>query len=73
MSKAGPYDSALNLLNLLIMVLCLLRCLAVLQRHIVRAMNYLVALFFAMDAVMKMIAQGVLLTPTAYFQVRFPC
>lgn len=34
-----------------------------------RSMNYLVALFFAVDAVMKMIAQGVLLTPTAYFQV----
>jgi hypothetical protein len=32
-------------------------------------MNYLTALFFAADAVMKMVAQGVLFTPTAYFQV----
>ena len=40
-----------------------------LQRHTVRSMNGLVALFFAVDAIMKMIAQGVLLTPTAYFQV----
>ena len=40
------------------------------QRHIVRSMNYLVALYFAVDAIMKMIAKGVLLTPTAYFQVR---
>jgi len=43
--------------------------MCVLQRHTVRAMNYLTALFFAADAVMKMIAQGVLFTPTAYFQV----
>ena len=35
-----------------------------------RYMNYLVALFFAVDAIMKMVAKGVLLTPTAYFQVR---
>lgn len=40
-----------------------------LQTNTVRAMNYLTALFFAVDAVMKMVAQGVLFTPTAYFQV----
>lgn len=32
-------------------------------------MNYFVALFFLVDAIMKMIAQGVLLTPKGYFQV----
>ena len=32
-------------------------------------MNYLTALFFAVDALMKMVAQGVLFTPSGYFQV----
>lgn len=40
-----------------------------LQTNTVKAMNYLTSLFFAADAVMKMVAQGVLFTPTAYFQV----
>lgn len=34
-----------------------------------RAMNYLTAIFFAFDAVCKMVAAGVLFTPSAYFQV----
>ena len=40
-----------------------------LQAHNVRAMNYLTALFFAVDALMKMVAHGVLFTPSGYFQV----
>ena len=35
----------------------------------VRSMNVLVALFFAVDAILKCLAYGVLLTPTAYLQV----
>lgn len=34
-----------------------------------RAMNFLTAIFFAVDTVVKMTAKGVILTPTAYFQV----
>ena len=40
------------------------------QENTVRALNYLTAIFFAFDAIMKMVAKGVLLTPKAYFQVR---
>ena len=40
-----------------------------LQAGVVKAMNWLVAIFFTIDAIMKMIAQGVLFTTTAYFQV----
>ena len=35
----------------------------------VRSLNVLVAFFFTVDAVLKCLAHGVLLTPTAYLQV----
>ena len=39
------------------------------QQSTVRSMNVLVAFFFTVDAVLKCLAYGVLLTPTAYLQV----
>lgn len=43
---------------------------SILQRHTVRGMNFLTATFFAFDAIAKMVANGVLFTPKAYFQVQ---
>ena len=40
------------------------------QQSTVRSMNVLVAFFFTVDAVLKCLAYGVLLTPTAYLQAR---
>lgn len=39
------------------------------QQSTVRSMNVLVAFFFTVDAVLKFLAYGVLVTPTAYLQV----
>ena len=43
---------------------CLTAC-TLLQTNTVKAMNYLTALFFAADAIMKMTAQRVPFTPPA--------